>query len=153
MIIGNYEKVCKNYELCDGYEKALNSSEEYLLHHIQGEKISREELKEQDLYYDCEPENLRWVTWSEHMKIHMTGENNYNFGKSHKGVSGPNFGKKHSAETRKKMSEAHKGKELSNETKQKISEAQKGNPSTKGMTWKLVNGKRIYSDRINSIKE
>ena len=144
MIIGNYEKFCKDYHLCEGYEKSINSSEEYFLHHIQGENISAEELIEKDLYFNCEPENLRWVTKTEHMKIHnrcmrfesrkkmseaKRGENNPNFGKSHKGIYGPNFGKKHSHETRRKISDSLTGKPSWN----------------KGKSWKLVNGKRIYS--------
>ena len=32
------------------------------------------ELIEKDLCYDCGPENLRWVTRTEHMKIHRKGE-------------------------------------------------------------------------------
>ena len=44
------------------------------------------------------------------------------------------------------MSDAKKGIARSDETKRKISDAKKGRPSgPKGMTWKLVNGKRIYS--------
>lgn len=156
MIVGNYEKYCKNFHLCSGYEKALKSRRNYFLHHIQGEKISREELIENDSYYDCAPENLRWVTKSEHQKIHMTGKNN------------PNFGRIFSDETRRKMSEARKGrfkgennpnfgkkgKKRSDETKQKISEANKGMPKPsgpKGMSWKLVDGKRIYYKKYEQI--
>ena len=70
MIIGNYEKYCKDYHLCSGYKKAINSSKEYFLHHIQGENTPRKELKEKDLYYDCHHSELKWVTNSEHTKIH-----------------------------------------------------------------------------------
>ena len=159
MIVGNYEKFCKDYHLCECYEKAINSSESYFLHHIQGENISKEELIEKDLYYDCEPENLRWVTKTEHNKIHMTGK---------KGENHPLFGKEFSEEHRRKLSLAKKGKKrkpFTDEHKRKMSEAKKGdkNPSkrpdvrgkmseaakgkpswTKGKSWKLVDGKRKY---------
>lgn len=37
----------------------------------------------------------------------------------------------------------------SEETRRKIGEANKGTKSTNGMTWKLVNGKRVYSKRLS----
>ncbi len=41
-----------------------------------------------------------------------------------------------------------KGKKITDENKRKITEAHKGKPSrTKGKTWKLVDGKRVYSDK------
>lgn len=129
MITGNYEKFCKNYELCEGYEKALNSSELYLLHHIQGEYMSIEELKEYDLYFNCHPSCLKWVTRSEHMTIHKKG-------------------KILSAKTRRKMSAGKTGKKrkpFTEEHKRKISEARKGiTAPNKGKSWKLVDGKRIW---------
>ncbi len=42
------------------------------------------------------------------------------------GTNNPMYGRKHSEETRKKLSEANKGKKLSEETKKKLSEANKG---------------------------
>ena len=70
MLTGNYKKFCKNYEMCEGYEKALKSEERYFLHHIQGEYMSRDELIEYGWYFDCHPSCLKWVTRNEHMKIH-----------------------------------------------------------------------------------
>lgn len=63
---------------------------------------------------------------------HHTKETKTKISENHQdytGANNPNFGKKHSEETIKKMSEAHKG-----------------NQSLKGKTWKLVGGKRIYSE-------
>ena len=64
-----------------------------------------------------------------------------------------NKGKVFSEETKQKMSESkkgnkyHLGKILSDETRMKISESCKGRVTrgTTGMTWKLVDGKRIYN--------
>lgn len=97
------------------------------------------------------------------------GRTPWNKGKSHsletikkitesmKGEKNPWYGKKHSDATRKKMSEFHKGKVLSEEHRLKISESKKGKTTwnkglkgessgTKGKSWKLVDGKRIYSE-------
>lgn len=53
-----------------------------------------------------------------------------------------------SEETRKKMSEAKKGHKVSEEHKRKMSEALKGShPWYKGMTWKLVDGKRVWIEK------
>lgn len=128
MIVGNYEKFCKDYHLCEGYENAINSSEEYFLHHIQGEYMSKEELLEYDWYFDCHPSCLKWVTKTEHNKIHSRCMR---------------------FESRKKIGAAHKGKVLSDETKRKLSEVMKGKNKgrtspNKGKSWKLVDGKRIW---------
>jgi group I intron endonuclease len=72
-----------------------------------------------------------------------------------------------SEETKNKLSAIHKGKrysiktefktgqKFSEDTKKKMSEAQRGSKNhnfgkpthTKGSTWKLINGKRVYSKR------
>ena len=49
------------------------------------------------------------------------------------GSKNPFYGKKHSMETRKKISESHKGKKLSEEHKKRISQAERGN---KHYNWK-----------------
>jgi hypothetical protein len=51
-------------------------------------------------------------------------ENNPMFGKN--GENHPRYGKHHSEETKKKMSDAHKGKYPSEETRKKMSDANKG---------------------------
>ena len=165
MIVGQYEKFCKKYYECEGYNKALNSNEEYFLHHIQGENnISVEELIENNLYYDCEPADLKWVTHSEHMTIHhkgkvlsdetkrkmsesgkvkvFTADHRKNLSEAMKGDKNPNK----RIDVREKISEAMKGKSHSLETRKKMSESKKGRTApNKGKSWKLVDGKRIYS--------
>ena len=87
---------------------------------------------------------------SEANKGKNTGEDNPMYGKhhtkeakkklseSHKGKPTWSKGKKLSEETKKKLSESHKGKKISEETKNKISKAYKGKH------WKLVDGKRVW---------
>ena len=59
-------------------------------------------------------------------------------------------GKKMTEEHRTKLSDSHKGIIRSEETKKKMSNSHKGKPSnTKGKSWKLVNGKRIYTEDKN----
>ena len=71
------------------------------------------------------------------------------FGKHHsaearKKMSEVHKGNHHSAETHQKMSEAHKGKHHSAETRKKMSEANKGkNHWTKGTHW--------YNNGVTSI--
>lgn len=54
----------------------------------------------------------------------MSGKNNPMYGK--RGKESPRFGRKHTSETKEKMSKAHKGKKLSEEAKQKMSKAKSG---------------------------
>ena len=69
-----------------------------------------------------------------------------------RGENNPFYGKRHSEETRRKISEAHKGKKLSEETKKNIAESLKGNtPWNKGK--KLgPNGTHWYNNgKVNVI--
>ena len=65
---------------------------------------------------------------------------------SHKMKSSNWKGHHPSEESKKKMSESHKGKHHSDETRKKMSESHKGimNPTCKGKTWTLLNGKRTW---------
>ena len=58
------------------------------------------------------------------LSLALRGEKNPNFGKTGEGT--PMFGKTHSEETRKKISESNKHKIISEETRKKISESHKG---------------------------
>ena len=100
----------------------------YDIHHIDENKLNNS------------LSNLIYLTHSEHNIIHKKGNKNM-FGKHHsedakrkmseslKGENHPLFGKHHSNETLRKMSEAQKGRTLSEETKRKISESLKGRSS------------------------
>ena len=57
---------------------------------------------------------------------HHSAEARKKMSEANKGEKNPFFGKNHSAESRKKMSEAKKGKHFSEEHKRKLSEVHKG---------------------------
>lgn len=132
---------CRQPELIENYSKAIaDNSEIWACHHrlethnSDGERrlvdILGTELIALGLYYDRPPEELIFLTQTEHVRLHRIGK------------PGAMKDKHHSEETKRKMSESHKGKPKSEEHKRKLSEAHKG--QRKGMHWKLVDGRRIW---------
>ena len=137
----------KNYDLA-----IADKTQTWHCHHMTETwwNCTAKELIENECYYHRKACELVFLTNSEHMRLHMKGENNPFFGKHHTdesrrkisdakklnpmtGDKNPFFGKHHTEETRKKISDVHKGKHgfwkgmhLSEETKKKISEAMKG---------------------------
>ena len=101
------------------YEEALaDNFVGWCMHHrreIQqdGTRVSRQELKDKDLYFHRPASELVFMRREEHIYLHHKG-NTYMKGKHL------------SEETRKKMSEALKGKHHSAEHRHKIAEALKG---------------------------
>ena len=109
----------------ENYDKAVADKDETWHCHHRSEilpcgNFSMETLKKYVLYYNRNPEELIFLKESEHLKLHNSGDKN------------PFYGKHHSEETKKKLSEAtrghknHLGKKHSEETKRKISETKKG---------------------------
>jgi len=120
----NYlRKICKEYEQVENYAEAVaDETQMWIMHHRKeiDEGKSAKELDDEGNYINVPPEDLIFITWSEHTILHNTGNQNM-------------LGKHHSAETKRKMSEAQKGekhplygKHHTAETRKKISEAQKG---------------------------
>ena len=103
----NFEKYCKDYKNIENYDKALaDNFKGWECHHrlqtwnSDGERrlvdITQAELKALGMYYNRPAEELIFLTRSEHNSLHQKGNNHF-------------LGKRHSEETRKKMSEAKKG--------------------------------------------
>ena len=126
----HFEKLCKDYENIENFEKAkADNFKGWCCHHrlqtwtSDGERrlvdISMDELKALGMYYNRPASELIFLTRSEHKSLHNEG-NKYHLGKHH------------SAESNYKNSEAHKGKKLSEEHKKKIGEAQKENKNALG---------------------
>lgn len=113
---------CKDFTKIENYEKAVaDTATSWHCHHRLEEFVSVDWLKKHNDYYNVSPNELIFLTPSEHMRIHHQGNKNQMYGKVTKGYTG----KKHSDITKKKMSESRKGKPKSEEWKRKLSEAAK----------------------------
>ena len=148
-----FQKYCKNYQDIENYQKALaDNFKGWECHHRlethtpdgirRDVDISHKELKALRMYYNRPASELIFLTVKEHNAFKK--------------------GRRHSEETKKKMSEAKKnmseetkkkiseanigeknpmyGKHHTDEAKKKNSEAHKGNTNTKGKRW-FNNGK------------
>ena len=115
----NVRKYCKeDISLIENYEKAMNDkTQTWDCHHRDEVKIlpsgikvicTKEELIENDRYYNCPANELIFLTKSEHSLLHKIG-------RAHKG-------KKYSSEHKRKISAAHKGRKHNGESKRKMSE-------------------------------
>jgi len=90
---------CRHPELIENYDLAISDkTQTWEVHHRKEEFYSQEELKERGEYFDVSPEELIFLTKSEHTKIDSRC---------------------------KRISEACKGKKQSEESKRKSSEALK----------------------------
>ncbi len=142
----HFEKYCKEPEKIENYEKAAaDNFKDWEVHHrlethnSDGERrlvdISYKELKALGMYYNRPSSELIFLTRSEHNTLHRIGKqlseetrNKMREAKKGRyiGENNPMYGKKHSDEALRKMSEAHNGKHPSVETRKKLSEANKG---------------------------
>ena len=88
-------KEIQNYELAEA-----ENFEGWICHHINGEQFSKEWLIANNMYYNrSDPHEFRFVRQSEHVRINHPGSySSYGF-----------KGKKHTLETKLKMSIASKG--------------------------------------------
>ena len=142
---------CKDdISLIENYDKAIADTTQTWECHHKDEidlKLSRKELIIKKLYYGVPANKLIFLTKGEHTRIHWTGRKHTKKTKDKMklvkslnpllGEKNGMFGKHHSEESKKKMSEARKGaipwnkgkhpkgKPHSEETKRKMSEARK----------------------------
>lgn len=122
----NYKScVCSEPSKIENYDKAIaDTTQTWECHHrlethtSDGERrlvdLTQEELEALDMYYHRPPEELIFLTYKDHNSLHSKG-------------------KRHTEETKRKLSNANKGKlkgkPRSEETKRKISIALKGRTS------------------------
>ena len=161
--IEKVSKFCKDYTQIENYEDAVNDkSQVWVCHHILGEILTSEQLKDHDFYYDVPPCMLKFVTRAEHARIHMSGkkfseETRKKISEAHKGKIPWNKSKKCkpiTEEHARKMHEAWKGKHHTEESRRKISEAQKGRPSPrKGATLSEETRKKMSEAAKNMSEE
>ena len=133
-----YKRYCSDIDNVENFEKAsADNFVGWCCHHrlqtwtSDGERrevnISAAELKALGMYYNRPASELIFLTESEHSKLH----NAFNKGK-YAGENNAMYGKHHTEETRKKLSEASKGnkyflgKHHTDEARRKMSEAKKG---------------------------
>ena len=141
-------KYCKeDISKIKNYEAAMNdTSQTWHCHHMTETwwNCSKQELIDNECYYNRKACELIFLTPSEHHKLHNKGKRLSD--ETRRKISEVNKGKKLSEEHRRKLSEAnkgkHKGKIHTGDTIKKISESMKG--KNKGMTWKLIDGKRVW---------
>ena len=118
---GSWKKYCSEpLDKIEHYEEALAENfKGWCIHHrleikSDGTRVSAKELIDNGLYFHRPASELVFMREHDHRSMHTAGANHHLFGKHQ------------SAETRRKLSEAHKGKHLSAETRLKISESMKG---------------------------
>ena len=119
-------KYCKDdISLIENYDKAIaDDTQTWHCHHRRETIFSRKDLIEICEYYNRPACELIFLTPFEHIRLHQLGKNVS--AETRQKMSEAHKCKHHSAETRQKLSESHKGKSLSAETRQKMSEANKG---------------------------
>lgn len=140
---------CIDPENIENYEKAkADNFKGWEIHHrlethsSDGERrlvdISAAELKALGMYYNRPPEELIFLTKSEHSSLRKPSkETKKKISEALKGENNPMYGKHLPEETKKKVSKTMKGKPKTEETKKRMSEAQKGHPVSEATKKKL----------------
>jgi len=127
-------RFCKQLELIENYEEAVNSPERWVCHHrlethtSDGERrlvdLTQEELEALGMYWHRPPEELIFLTYRDHNSLHRKGKRLSDTTKARIGARCRERCK--DPEYLRKMSECHTGIKHSEETKQRISEIVKG---------------------------
>lgn len=100
------KKYCReDISLIENYDKAISDkTQTWDCHHRKESQYSVAELVDIGEYYSVQASDLIFITHSDHSRLHNKLQDH------HIGSSNPMFGKHHSEESCKKMSEAKKGK-------------------------------------------
>lgn len=150
-----FEHYCDSLENVENYEtakkdnfKGWNCHHRLETHTSDGERrlvdITVAELKALGMYWHRPAEELIFLPVGEHTSLHDEGENH------------PFYGKHHTAETRRKMSESRKGKPKTEEWKNKIGESNKGKKMSEEARRKVSEarkGKHLSEEHKKKISE
>lgn len=155
-----------------GYNLAHGGSVNRGWHHTDETK---KKISESNLGKEMLPHTQEWkdnmsvimtgreITWADKISASQIGkevseEARIKMSLAKIGDKHPNYGKRLSEETKKKISISHTGKIISDEAKEKMSNAKLGkslseetknkmSKSMKNKTWTLIDGKRVYSNK------
>lgn len=95
---------CEDISKIENYEEAITSPKKYCCHHKNGINISQKELIEKGLYFNRPASELIFLEFGEHIRLHNENQRE----ETRKKRSEARIGKRHSEETRKKLSDAGK---------------------------------------------
>lgn len=122
---------CQNPELIENYDLAISDETQmWECHHRLEEFVSKQWLIDHNDYYNVSPNELIFLTKTEHRRLHRVWRN--------KSLMTEEIKKKISETKKKNPIRFWKGKNLSEETKRKISESKKGSiPWNKGLKMEI----------------